>query len=200
MAITNKDAATEELIKETAKKIFFKEGKFNATTQEIADAAGVNRTLINYYFRSRNTLFDLVFKEAREEEDRKQEMIIQSKLPLKEKIAQFIDYFFESAKEYPYKEIYIVTQINQSNGCIFKDEVKIDRLLKKFYTELEKEMEKGTIQKMDPIQFLLNFISMLSFPIGMRPLVQRSLKLTDTEYEEVLSSRKEVILNTLFGN
>jgi TetR/AcrR family transcriptional regulator len=127
-------------------------------------------------------------------------MIIQSKLPLKEKIAQFIDYFFESAKEYPYKEIYIVTQINQSNGCIFKDEVKIDRLLKKFYTELEKEMEKGTIQKMDPIQFLLNFISMLSFPIGMRPLVQRSLKLTDTEYEEVLSSRKEVILNTLFGN
>jgi TetR/AcrR family transcriptional regulator len=66
MAITNKDAATEELIKETAKKIFFKEGKFNATTQEIADAAGVNRTLINYYFRSRNTLFDLVFKEARE--------------------------------------------------------------------------------------------------------------------------------------
>lgn len=200
MAITNKDTATEELIKETAKKIFFKEGKFNATTQEIADAAGVNRTLINYYFRSRNTLFDLVFKEAREEEDRKQEMIIQSKLPLKEKIAQFIDYFFESAKEYPYKEIYIVTQINQSNGCIFKDEVKIDRLLKKFYTELEKEMEKGTIQKMDPIQFLLNFISMLSFPIGMRPLVQRSLKLTDTEYEEVLSSRKEVILNTLFGN
>ncbi|HYD90018.1 MAG TPA: helix-turn-helix domain-containing protein, partial [Flavobacterium sp.] len=48
---------TERLIKETAKRVFFGEGRFNATTQEIADAAGVNRTLINYYFRSRDKLF-----------------------------------------------------------------------------------------------------------------------------------------------
>ena len=45
MATTKKDEATEELIKNTAKRLFFGEGKFNATTQEIADAAGVNRTL-----------------------------------------------------------------------------------------------------------------------------------------------------------
>ena len=30
---------TEELIKETAKRMFFAEGKFHATTQEIADEA-----------------------------------------------------------------------------------------------------------------------------------------------------------------
>ena len=39
---------TQELIKETAKRLFFGEGRFDATTQEIADAAGVNRTLINF--------------------------------------------------------------------------------------------------------------------------------------------------------
>ena len=68
MATTKKDDATEELIKNTAKRLFFGEGKFNATTQEIADAAGVNRTLINYYFRSRDKLFDLVFSDAQARE------------------------------------------------------------------------------------------------------------------------------------
>src|SRR5690606_14377237 len=92
MSIQKKEDVTYELIVNTAKKLFFKEGKFNATTQEIADAAGVNRTLINYYFRSRNALFDLVLKEANEEEDRKREMIMLSDLPLKEKMEKFMDY------------------------------------------------------------------------------------------------------------
>jgi len=54
MLVKETDQDTEKLIMETAKNIFFGEGRFNATTQEIADAAGVNRTLINYYFRSRD--------------------------------------------------------------------------------------------------------------------------------------------------
>ena len=42
---TKKDQ-TQELIKETTKKLFFVQGRFDVTTQEIADEAGVNRTLI----------------------------------------------------------------------------------------------------------------------------------------------------------
>ncbi len=45
----SEDLDTEQLIIDTALKVFFTEGRFKATTQEIADAAGVNRTLINYY-------------------------------------------------------------------------------------------------------------------------------------------------------
>src|SRR5690606_40178868 len=121
MSTPKKEDATYELIVNTAKQLFFKEGKFNATTQEIADAAGVNRTLINYYFRSRNTLFDLILKEAKEEEDKKQEMIILSDLPVREKLEQFMDYVLETAKEYPYMENYIVTNMNQDDLCILKN-------------------------------------------------------------------------------
>lgn len=112
MATTKKDDATEELIKNTAKRLFFGEGKFNATTQEIADAAGVNRTLINYYFRSRDKLFELVFTDAQEREQERTESIMFSELPFKAKIAEFIDDSFEMAKEYPYMEMYLVTQFN----------------------------------------------------------------------------------------
>ena len=72
MSTFKKEDATYELIINTAKRLFFKEGKFNATTKEIANAAGVNRNLINYYFRSRDTLFELILKEAKAEDDKRQ--------------------------------------------------------------------------------------------------------------------------------
>ena len=63
---------------------------------------------------------------------------------------------------------------------------------------LEEEMEKGTIEKMEPIQFLLNMISLVNFPLAVRPLLQQNLNINDKEYKRILSERKEIILNTLF--
>lgn len=196
MSVEKKDEATEELIKNTAKKLFFAEGKFNATTQEIADAAGVNRTLINYYFRSRDKLFDLVFKDAQDYEQKRTESIIFSELPFKAKIEEFIDESFIVAKEYPYMELYMVTQFNQ--GCYYKDQDGMDRMLKKFYEEFEVAMEQGLILKMEPIQFIMNMVALISFPVAMRPLFQKSMRLTNEDYERILSERKQIIIDTLF--
>lgn len=193
-----KEDATYELIIETAKNLFFKEGKFNATTQEIADAAGVNRTLINYYFRSRNALFDLIFEEVKKEDERRQKMIVMSDLPLRGKLELFMDYFLAQAKTYPYREVYMITQMTQNECCVYDKKEHIKHLTEKFYIELEQEMEKGTIQKMVPIQFMLNFISMLIFPVAMRPFLQNNFELDNEEYDKILAERKEVILKTIF--
>ena len=190
------DQDTERLIKDTAKRLFFREGKFNATTQEIADAAGVNRTLINYYFRSRDKLFEIVFDDAQQKEHELTEQIVFSDLPLKEKISRHLDSCFEQAKEYPYLEIYMVTQVNQ--GCVFKDPEKMGALLDKFYLEVALEMEKGNIERMRPEQFVLNFISLMSFPISMRPLLQETMGISKELYDTLLEERKEIILKTLF--
>ena len=198
MSIQKKEDVTYELIINTAKNLFFKEGKFNATTQEIADAAGVNRTLINYYFRSRNALFDLVFEEGKKEDERRQKMIVMSDLPVREKLELFIDYFLVQAKTYPYREVYMLTQMTKGEGCVYDKKEHIKDMTEKFYVELEQEMEKGTIQKMKPIQFMLNFISMLIFPVAMRPFLQNNFELNDKEYEKILSDRKEIILQTIF--
>jgi len=190
------DQDTEKLIKDTAKRLFFGEGKFNATTQEIADAAGVNRTLINYYFRSRDKLFQIVFDDAQLNEQQLTEQIVFSDLPFKEKISRHLDVFLEQAKQYPYLEIYMVTQMNQ--GCIWKDQEKMSLLLDKFYLEIGLEMERGTIDRMRPEQFVLNFISLLSFPTSMRPLLQETMGISSELYDTLLEERKEIILRTLF--
>lgn len=189
---------TERLIMETAMKVFFTEGRFNATTQEIADAAGVNRTLINYYFRSRNNLFDIVFNNAQEHENELMETIVFSDLPLKEKMSKHLDAYFEQAKKYPYLEIYMVTQVNQGN-C-FKDKDTMGRVLDKFYLEIALEMEKGNIKKMRPEQFLLNFAALMTFPVSMRPLLEDTMSVSKETYDKLLEERKEIILDTLFIN
>lgn len=196
MSAKNQDIDTELLIKDTAKNIFFAEGRFNATTQEIADAAGVNRTLINYYFRSRDALFNKVFEEAQEEEFSLTQQIVEMDVPLREKLSRNLDIAFEQAKKYPYLEIYMVTQMNQ--GSCYKDKEVMNRLLDRFYLEIALEMEKGNIERMRPEQFVLNFISLMSFPVSMRPLLQETMGISKETYDKLLEERKEIILNLLF--
>ena len=197
MSVKNTDSQdTEHLIKETAKKVFFGEGRFNATTQEIADAAGVNRTLINYYFRSRDNLFQLVFEEAQKKEFESSRATIDSEVPLRQKISEYLDVTFEQAKKYPYLEIYMVTQMNQ--GSCYKDPEMMRGLLDKFYKEIEAAMEEGIIERMKPEQFALNFISLASFPVSMRPLLEQSMGFTSEQYDTLMDERKEIILKLLF--
>ncbi|KQM20561.1 TetR/AcrR family transcriptional regulator [Chryseobacterium sp. Leaf201] len=195
MSKQEKKDQTQELIKETAKNLFFVKGKFNATTQEIADEAGVNRTLINYYFRSRDNLIQIIFDEAHRVEKEKSEIIMTSDLPFKAKIAEFIEGSLSTSLKYPYLETYIVSQINK--GSCHKRDVEEDEL-KKLYKDIEKEMELGNIEKMAPVQFLLNMISLLVFPSAVRPLFLENLMITDQEFDKIISERKEIILNMLF--
>ena len=198
MSKQTKDIETEELIKKTAKRLFFGEGKFNATTQEIADSAGVNRTLINYYFRSRDNLFNLIFEDAVKREEKLREKVLFSDLPFKEKIEMYIDDSLLQAKDYPYLETYIVSRIN--DGCFYKEEDEWEKFMKRFYEEFENEVKKGTIEKMEPLQFILNIASLVSFPVAIRPLFQSTMRISDAEYDRILSERKEIIMKILFKN
>ena len=55
---------TELKIIASAEKLFYQKGKAGTSMQDIADDAGINRTLLNYYFRSKDQLFEAVFRKA----------------------------------------------------------------------------------------------------------------------------------------
>ena len=188
---------TQELIKETTKKLFFVQGRFDVTTQEIADEAGVNRTLINYYFRSRDNLVQVVSDEAHKVEKEKSEIIMNSDLPFKEKIAKFVESSLQTSLQYPYLETYIVSQIN-NGSCHKRDVEKTD--LKKLYRDIEKEMDAENIEKIEPVQFLFNMISLLVFPSAARPLIKDNMMISDEEFDRLISQRKDIILNLLCKN
>ncbi|MGM0377463.1 MAG: TetR/AcrR family transcriptional regulator [Bacteroidota bacterium] len=55
---------TEEQILKAARRLFENKGFYGARMQEIADEAGINKSLLHYYFRSKEGLFDQIFLEA----------------------------------------------------------------------------------------------------------------------------------------
>ena len=57
------DTSTEEKIKEAARVIFMRKGYSATRTRDIAEEAGINLALLNYYFRSKEKLFELVMME-----------------------------------------------------------------------------------------------------------------------------------------
>lgn len=192
---TKKDH-TQELIKETAKNLFFVKGKFDATTQEIADEAGVNRTLINYYFRSRDNLIQTVFDDAQQVDREKSKVIYNAELTFKEKITQFVELSLSTSLKYPYLESYIVSQINK--GVCKKNQIEED-VMKVFFKDIKREMELGNVPKMAPIQFILNMVSLLVFPSAIRPLFMENFTLNDAEFDAIISERKDIIINMLFN-
>lgn len=195
-----KDRGTEELIKETAKRIFFTEGRFDATTQEIADAAGVNRTLVHYYFRSRDILLEKVIIEGQQEFKQKLSEKIDPNISFKDKVAELIDIWMEHAEKYPYVDTYLASQIHNSKMV---DNIQAkgrpdSKLIEIFFTEMQEEMDKGSIPQMDPHQFMFNIISLVCYPIIMRPLLEKGLALNKKTYSKLIAERKEAILKTLF--
>src|SRR5687767_4981818 len=59
-----KDHTTEERIKNAARVIFHQKGYAAARTRDIAEEAGINLALLNYYFRSKEKLFDIIMFET----------------------------------------------------------------------------------------------------------------------------------------
>jgi TetR/AcrR family transcriptional regulator len=189
--------STEELIKTTAKEIFFNRGNLHATTQEIADEAGVNRSLINYYFRSRDLLFKTVYNEAVETMRSQLDNVIYSKVPFKEKLENFIEVYMNEILKYPYKESFLITEICSKN-FLLKEKKKSPALIF-FLEEVEAEMEKGNIKKICPIHFLFNLFSLMAYPVIMAPLYRKLFDLNKEKYNTLINERKALVLQMIFN-
>ncbi len=191
-----KNTGTEQLIKDTAKQLLFAEGKLHATTQEIADAAGVNRTSLHYYFRSRDLLISAIFQDAMQGLSQRLDECMLSETSFKVKTENIIAVFLRDMILFPYQETFLITEINTFGkkliGNIQSGPVK------SYLKEAADEMEKGTIEKMNPIHFLMNLFSLLSYPIIMAPLYKPLFRVSEKEFQKLIDERGKIIINLLF--
>jgi len=191
---------TEKLIKETAKRVFFQKGLLNATTQQIADEAGVNRALIHYYFRSRDQLFKAILEEAVNETRNKVDSIFNSDEPFKVKISKYLDVFIDRNAEFPYMQNFIITEIMQDPEKMKEHfSRKRNHMLKHIVPPLTKEIESGNMDPIDPEHFIVNMMSMCSYPLVAKPFIQNMFSYDDKMYRKFLKERKQVIYKVLFN-
>lgn len=194
------ECPTEEQIKQHAKELFFSKGVLNASTQEIADFAGVNRTLVNYYFRSKKNLFHVVYTEIINEMRRNYAKIYIAEIPFREKVEALIDFTTEFRENYPFLEIFNMQETSKLNNqmeTVLQPTSMMETGV--FLKEIETEMKKGTIPVYEPVNFLINLISLISFPIVMRPIFKEIFCVsTEEQYQKIYNQRKEMVMTILF--
>lgn len=194
------EAQTEQLIKEKARILFFQKGFLNATTQEIADEAGVNRALIHYYFRSREQLLDLLLEEIVNEKKSRKRAILLADVPFREKIAAYIEEVLEYGFKYPYLENFIITETARNPDKVkllcFKDKLRSSELIK---DQLHEEIRKGTISPVSPEHFMVNLSALCNYPLLAKNVIKNIHGMSDMAYRKFLTERKEVIFHTLFN-
>jgi TetR/AcrR family transcriptional regulator len=194
------EAQTEKLIKEKAKILFFQKGFLDATTQEIADEAGVNRALIHYYFRSREQMLDMLLDETLLEKRERVRGILASDYPFREKIARYIDTVMDYGLTYPYLDNFIISETARHPDKVrefcSKDKLKSSELIRE---GLEAEIKKKKIGPISPEHFMINLSSMCHYPLLAKSVLQAVHGLTDTAYRKFLLERKRVIYMTIFN-
>lgn len=193
------EAQTEEIIKEKAKMLFFQRGFLNATTQEIADEAGVNRALIHYYFRSREHLLDVLLEETIQLKKDRVRKILNSDLPFREKIATYIHAVVDHGMTFPYLENFIISETarypDKAKLICSRDKVKSSDLIR---AELEKEIEAGRMVPVSAEHFMINLAALCNYPLLAKSVLQTVHGMTDSTYRKFLMERKRIIFYTIF--
>ncbi|MCO5258820.1 MAG: TetR/AcrR family transcriptional regulator [Crocinitomicaceae bacterium] len=198
--MSNLYSETELLIISKAKELIYREGKVKATSQEIADYSGVQRTLVNYYFRSKENLMRIAQEEVVTElHNGLNEIYGKKGVSFEEKVEQLIDFTFNFKRNYAFFE---VLSINVSVNLIDKEiyiKPEPSSEMKEFMDEIHQEVKKGSIQTVDPIHFLINIFSLVSYPLVMKTIYKDVFGISESEFEDVLQQRKKVIKNLIFN-
>ena len=192
MVKIKKDATTEEKIVEAARTIFIKKGLSGARMQEIADEAGINKALLHYYFRSKDMLFEMIFRQSAQKLFAKLNIIFDSDMSLFEKIEKFVGDYIDVIQENPYLPLFVLGEMNKNPDGFYRkmkhefDFPKPD----KFLMQINREIKEGRIKPIHPLQLLMNLISGTIFPFMARPIFQLHIGLTDAQFREFIQQRK----------
>lgn len=188
-------SSTEEKIYEAARKIFIQKGMEGARMQEIADEAGINKAMLHYYFRSKENLFNAIFKDIFSKFLLKTRESFRSDISDKEKIMGLIDNYIELIHENPYVPQFIINEINRDpkvlKDLMFETGIEPQEILGLFITQSKRI-------NIDPRHIIVSILGMVIFPVAAKPLIQMVYFNNDQEgYSNFLSERKDIIKQTI---
>jgi TetR/AcrR family transcriptional regulator len=181
--------------------LFFQKGFLNATTQEIADEAGVNRALIHYYFRSREHMLEILLAETIQEKRDRVRKILSASAPFHVKIANYINALVDLGLKYPYLENFVIHETarhpDKAKALCARDRVKSSDLLR---DELQREITAGRMAPISAEHFMVNLSALTNYPLLAKGILQTIHGMSDAAYRRFLTERKRVIYRTIFGS
>ncbi len=192
----------EEEILNAAKDIFQQKGMAGARMQEIADKAKINKALLHYYYRSKQLLFEAVFKNAFNLLAPQIEKVLNDDTDLFEKIRNFTNNYVSFVIKHPCLPNFVIQELNRNPEFIEKLKASENfPSTEKFKLQVITAINEGKIRTIESEQLLINIIAMNIFPFIGEPLLMALTNVDKKKYDELLQNRKteaaEFIINAI---
>nr|WP_294793006.1 TetR/AcrR family transcriptional regulator [uncultured Mucilaginibacter sp.] len=190
MKKTELSASTEEKFKEAARIVFTKKGYAATKTRDIAEEAGLNLALLNYYFRSKEKLFEIVMTENLQQLFSSLAPTLNNEeLTLAEKISTIANNYIDMLFANPDLPLFVLSEI-RTQPERFNKIIQLDSYVLKSHFIKQLAARKPDI---NPAQFLISFLGMLVFPFLSKPVFQTSGAFNDSAFNQLIEQRKTLI-------
>ena len=184
------DLSTEQKIKEAARNVFTKKGYSATRTRDIAEEAGINLALLNYYFRSKEKLFEQVMME------RMQQLfgtigpiMMTADTTLETKIERIVSHYIDLLLENPDLPIFVLSEIrNESN--LFSAKIPVAGLIEhsNFVAQLREKRPD-----IHPFHFLMSILGMVVFPFVASQVFASIPQIQQKGFDKMMEERKTLI-------
>lgn len=189
------DTTTEEKIKSAARVMFHKKGYAATRTRDIAEEADINLALLNYYFRSKEKLFETIMFETLFSFMQNMAMVLNDgKSTLEKKVELVATKYIDLIIKEPNVPMFMLSEIrNNAEGLLEKLPIKQLVMNSSFFRQHQEAVAKGKIAEPNPLHFLMNLLSLVVFPFIAQPLLQGIGGLNGTQFNKLMQERKKLI-------
>ncbi|RFS19359.1 TetR/AcrR family transcriptional regulator [Chitinophaga silvatica] len=193
------DASTEERIKAAARTVFTLKGYEATKIRDIAAEADINLSLVNYYFRSKEKLFQIIMKEVVDQLFSIVSAILNNEqLSLEQKIEQLTEQYAMLLLHNPNFPLFMVNEIFTGSNDLLKENRKDVVFQSHFFKQLAALQKDGKL-KTDPLNILLNLIGFMVMPFLARPLLEKNNIINQDSFRSIIEERKTLIPIWIMG-
>ncbi|MBI1837713.1 MAG: TetR/AcrR family transcriptional regulator [Flavobacteriia bacterium] len=198
-----RDLTTEAKIMEAATRVFIAKGFNGCSSREIAREAGLNVALVNYHFKSKSNLFDIVIANVIKGFTLSILDVFKSNLSLENKTRILIEKEYDFLTKHPDVPNFIINELGKKDKSFFDClDVANEFIEAKIFEQVENAQKNGELRNIDLVSIMLLIMSNCHFPFMAKPMIQTIHSLEDSKYQEQLTLHKqyvtEMLINYLF--
>jgi AcrR family transcriptional regulator len=190
--------STEERIREAAKRVFLEKGFDGTTSRDIAEAAGMNIALTNYYFRSKEKLFLSIFDELSQLFFNGLVDIMNRPISLREKIVELIEHDFQLMRENPSLPLFLMNEVHRNPDRIMGSIGIMKQIHQSLFDEqLQQEIKRGTVRPITAAQLMPMIFCNIQFLFISKAMHMKMWQVTEEQFYAFANEQKELVINMI---
>lgn len=191
---TNIELSTQDKILKAAKTVFFQKGYDGTRTRDIAAEANVNLAMLNYHFKSKEQLFELVMMDALKNFISViKEILNDTNTDFETKLELIISKYIDKFQEEPQLPFFVISQLHRSPETFSKITANSkDVASSVFLKQYQEGLINGKFAPCNFVHILMNIGGLIIFPFLISPALKKVANLSSSQMNELMQERKQL--------